>query len=86
MYEKRKVAFRHFLSAGFTHVNLRVTEPRTGRLPAEQIHSKFAALTLVSALNMEHSGYFDSPSQTHTRPIFASSTLSEVGLASMKSV
>ena len=24
MYEKRKVAFRHFLSAGFTHVNLRV--------------------------------------------------------------
>ena len=60
--------------------------PSTGRLPAEQIHSKFAALTPVPALNMEHSGYFDSPSQTHTRPIFASSTLSEVGLASMKSV
>ena len=46
--------------------------PSTGRLPAEQIHSKFAALTPVPALNMEHSGYFDSPSQTHTRPIFAS--------------
>ena len=50
MYEKRKVAFRHFLSAGFTHVNLRVihTEHWTSSRRANtlKIRSPHSSLSL----------------------------------------